>query len=79
LGGNRAKVLLRVRDLDHFSLPIKICFDPTLAGRCLAACTFFVALFNQSPDGLEYAAGLYTKDATYLQRGAWQTVLSYQD
>ena len=79
MGGNRAKVLLRIRDLGHFSLPIEVCFDPTLAATYLAACTFFTALFNQSAEGLVYAAGLYTKDATYLQRGAWQTVLSYQD
>ncbi len=65
----RPDILLRMADARH----------PTLAGTYLAACTFFAALFKQSPEGLEYAAELDTKVATYLQRVAWQTVLSYQD
>ena len=60
--------MLRIADARH----------PTLAGTYLAACTFFAALFNQSPEGLEYSAGLDSKDAAYLQSVAWQTVLSYR-
>lgn len=65
----RPDIMLRMADARH----------PTLAGTYLAACTFFAALFNQSPEGLEYSAGLDKKDAAYLQEVAWQTVLSYQD
>ena len=65
----RPDIALRIADAKH----------PTLAGTYLAACTFFATLFNQSPEGLEYSAGLDINDAAYLQGVAWQTVLSYQD
>ena len=38
----RSEIVLRMDDTRH----------PTLAGTYLAACTFFAALFNQSPEGL---------------------------
>ncbi len=44
----RPDIILRIADARH----------PTLAGTYLATCTFFAALFNQSPEGLEYSAGL---------------------
>ena len=50
---------------------------PTLAGTYLAACTFFAALYDRSPEGLDYAAGLDTETAGYLQKIAWQTVQDY--
>lgn len=50
---------------------------PSLAGSYLAACTFFAALYDQSPEGLPYDAGLGEEMATYLQRVAWQTVQHY--
>ncbi|MCH7821544.1 MAG: hypothetical protein IIA07_05960 [Proteobacteria bacterium] len=65
----RPDIVLRIAYAKH----------PTLAGTYLAACTFFATLFNQSPEGLEYSAGLDINDAAYLQGVAWQTVLSYQD
>ena len=50
---------------------------PTLAGTYLAACTFFAALYRQSPQGLGYGAGLGNETAGYLQAIAWQTVQRY--
>ena len=50
---------------------------PTLAGTYLAACTFFAALYDRSPEGLDYAAGLDAGTAGYLQKVAWQTVQDY--
>lgn len=50
---------------------------PSRAGSYLAACTFFAALYNQSPEGLEYDAGLGEETATYLQQVAWNTVQNY--
>jgi len=38
----RSEIVLRMDDTRH----------PTLSGTYLAACTFFAALFNQSPEGL---------------------------
>ncbi len=50
---------------------------PTLAGTYLAACTFFAALYDQSPEGLDYDAGLDGETAGYLQKVAWQAVQNY--
>lgn len=50
---------------------------PSLAGTYLAACTFFAALYNQSPEGLDYDAGLGPETASYLQQVASETVQSY--
>ncbi len=63
----RPDIVLRVADARH----------PTVSGTYLAACTFFAALFNRTPEGLAYSAGPDTKDADYLQNLAWQTVLEY--
>lgn len=65
----RPDIVLRIADALH----------PTLAGTYLAACTFFAALLNRSPEGFEYSAGLDAEVAAYLQKVAWQTVLSYRD
>jgi len=59
---------LRIADARH----------PSLAGTYLAACTFFAALYGQSPEGLDYDAGLGEETANYLQRVAWQTVKDYE-
>lgn len=64
----RPDIELRIADARH----------PTLAGTYLAACTFYAALFNQSPFGLEYSAGLSPEDAAYLQGVAWTTVSNYR-
>lgn len=48
---------------------------PSLAGSYLAACTFYAAILNKSPHGLEYTAGLSLDDAAYLQQVATITVL----
>lgn len=63
----RPDISLRIADARH----------PSLAGTYLAACTFFAALYGQSPEGLDYDAGLGEETANYLQRVAWQTVQGY--
>jgi len=60
----RPDIALRIDDGRH----------PSVAGTYLAACTFFAALYRQSPEGLDYDAGLDAEVATYLQRVAWNTV-----
>lgn len=47
---------------------------PTLAGTYLAACVFYASLYQQSPVGLAYAAGLSEEVARVLQMVAWQIV-----
>ena len=63
----RPDIRLRTEDTRH----------PTLAGTYLAACTFFAALYGQSPEGLSYEAGLGAEVARYLQQVAWKTVQDY--
>jgi poly(3-hydroxybutyrate) depolymerase len=65
----RADIALRTNDTRH----------PSLAGTYLAACTFFAALYQQSPEGLDYDAGLDADTALYLQKVAWQTVQDYSN
>lgn len=64
----RPDIPLRTRDARH----------PSLAGTYLAACSFFAALYGQSPEGLDYDAGLGEETAGYLQRIAWETVQRYE-
>jgi poly(3-hydroxybutyrate) depolymerase len=66
---DRPDIALRIDDARH----------PTLAGTYLAACTFFAALYRQSPEGLDYDAGLGKETAAYLQQVAWKTVKDYRD
>ncbi|MDD5360937.1 MAG: T9SS type A sorting domain-containing protein [Ignavibacteria bacterium] len=47
---------------------------PSLKGSYLAACVFFMKIFNTSPVGLSYTAGLSQQDALFLQNCAFQTV-----
>lgn len=65
----RPDIKLRVADARH----------PTLAGTYLAACSFYAAFFNRTPEGLDYSAGLDSEVATYLQRVAWDSVSSYRE
>jgi len=51
---------------------------PTLAGTYLAACLFYSALYDASPVGLSYTAGLPADDALFLQHVAWDTLLDYR-
>ena len=64
----RPDLALRIADAKH----------PTLAGTYLAACTFYAALYRESPEGLAYAAGLDDEVAAYLQTVAWETVRDYE-
>lgn len=51
---------------------------PSLAGSYLGACTIYASLFNRSPEGLSFSAGLDQATAGTLQAIAWETVQSYQ-
>jgi hypothetical protein len=46
----------------------------TLKGSYLGACVFYATLFQSSPVGLGYFAGLAPFEAHWLQEIAWQTV-----
>jgi len=50
---------------------------PSLAGTYLAACVFYGALFDESPVGLAYSAGLGAEVARTLQAAAWKTVEAF--
>ena len=49
---------------------------PSLAGSYLAACTFYAAIFQKSPLGINYYAGLSVADGVYLQQIAETAVLT---
>ncbi len=66
-----------VADRSDIALTTDDTRHPTLAGTYLAACTFFAALYQQSPEGLGYVAGLDAETALYLQKVAWMTVQDY--
>jgi hypothetical protein len=66
---DRPNIKLRVPDARH----------PTVAGTYLAACSFYAAFFNRSPEGLRYTAGLDSEVAAYLQRIAWETNSKYRN
>jgi hypothetical protein len=61
-------------DLDLFSSDRE---HPSPDGMYLAACVVYATLFKRDPTGLFYAPPeVSSKDATFLQRIAWQTVNS---
>ncbi len=51
---------------------------PTMEGTYLAACVFYADIFQQSPEGLSYQAGLTNETAQALQKTAAQTVFNGQ-
>ncbi len=50
---------------------------PSLLGTYLSACTIYAALYNKSPVGLSYTAGLPAETAKLLQEVAWETTQEY--
>jgi hypothetical protein len=52
---------------------------PSLKGTYLAACVFYSKIFNASPVGLSYTAGLSQADALFLQNCAMQTTSSVSE
>lgn len=50
---------------------------PSPEGSYLAAATTYAALFNKSPVGLKFSAGLKPDVAAHLQQVAWDTVQQY--
>ncbi len=50
---------------------------PSPEGSYLAAASTYAALFNKSPVGLKFSAGLKPEVATHLQQVAWDTVQQY--
>ncbi|HMN78043.1 MAG TPA: hypothetical protein PKC97_18465 [Burkholderiaceae bacterium] len=51
---------------------------PSLAGTYLAACTVYATLFDKSPAGLSYTAGLSPEVAGELQTAAWKAARDYR-
>lgn len=51
---------------------------PNPSGTYLAACVFYAAFYNQSPEGLSYRAGIAENTARTLQTLAAETVLQGQ-
>jgi hypothetical protein len=49
---------------------------PSLAGTYLSACVTFAVLFNRSPVGLSYDAGLGPQTAAFLQEVAYDSLLA---
>jgi hypothetical protein len=50
---------------------------PSLLGTYLAASTVFAALYDKSPIGNSYTAGIEPSTASFLQTVAWETVQKY--
>jgi hypothetical protein len=50
---------------------------PSLLGTYLAAATVFGALYDKSPVGNSYTAGIESETANFLQTVAWETVQKY--
>jgi len=50
---------------------------PSVEGTYLSAATTYATLFNQSPVGLKFSAGLTPEVANHLQQVAWDTVQQY--
>jgi hypothetical protein len=50
---------------------------PSLLGTYLAASTVFAALYDKSPVGNSYTAGIEPSTANFLQTVAWETVQKY--
>jgi hypothetical protein len=69
-----AKSIERRPSLELYELDKR---HPSLAGTYLAACATFAALYDQSPIGLKYTAGLSEEVATFLQTAAWDAVQAY--
>jgi hypothetical protein len=63
----RPNLELRIEDKKH----------PTLMGTYLTACVFYAALYDKSPVGVAYTAGLDEADAKFLQEVAWETVKDF--
>lgn len=50
---------------------------PSVEGTYLSAATTYATLFNKSPVGLKFNAGLKPEVASHLQQVAWDTVQQY--
>ena len=52
-------------------------YHPALAGSYLAACVLYRVLYDKSPAGSSFTAGLPPEDAAYLQSVAASTPLAF--
>ncbi|MEN9559444.1 MAG: hypothetical protein RLZZ502_655 [Pseudomonadota bacterium] len=50
---------------------------PSLAGTYLAACVVYASFYKQSPEGLNYTAGLDAATVKLLQTAAWETAKNF--
>ena len=69
-----ARVMAAHPTIDLYTADLR---HPSLAGTYLAACTAYAALYGQSPQGLNYTAGLDPATAEVLQQAAWAAVVSF--
>jgi hypothetical protein len=51
----------------------------TWEGAYLAAATVYATLFDRSPEGLPFAFGVSDENAAFLQRIAWQALVSWRE
>ena len=51
----------------------------SLLGTYLAAIVFAAALYDRSPIGVSYTAGLSKEQAGFAQKIAWETVKAFYD
>jgi lysophospholipase L1-like esterase len=68
--------LITVKEHPEFGLWQEDGSHPTAQGTYLAACVFYAVIFQESPDGLNYSAGLSRENAKVLQAVASRTVLN---
>jgi hypothetical protein len=65
-----------LKEHPEFSLWQEDGSHPTEQGTYLAACVFYAVIFHESPDGLNYSAGMSRENAKILQTVASKTVLN---
>jgi hypothetical protein len=64
---------------DDIQLYVNDGSHPSVAGTYLAACVFYAMMWNESPEGSDYYAGLDAADAQYLQGVAGDVVSANQE
>lgn len=70
---------VREETSDDIQLYVNDGSHPSVAGTYLAACVFYAMMWNESPEGSDYYAGLDVADAQYLQSVAGSVVADNQE
>ena len=66
-----------LNDIPGLELHVEDKIHPSLAGTYLAAAVFYAALYDKSPEHLEYDAGLDGATAQNLRQIAWNSTRDY--